>query len=192
VPDIPPESMLAFANSFIAGLEDADVFNQVLTDQPRGVRPDDFRRAVILLATLFLLLFAGFWLLLTRARARLPAAPAAAAPTPLLVRRHQTVVRQGEFGETAQTLAREFFERFWRDARRRAGSPWDATAPGVSADGSWWERLRLRRAVRRLWAVAAGPVTGGWTARRLRALLHELEGLDDLRAEGRLRLTWPA
>jgi hypothetical protein len=100
----------------------------------------------------------------------------------LLDQRRRALLRSGNVWETAHRLARECFES--------SGVSLTATEPRiVVAQGSRWQRWRVRRRVARLWRLARGHTPFRIRTAALQRWLRELEDLKTSLANGTIRLT---
>ncbi|HEY1381170.1 MAG TPA: DUF4350 domain-containing protein [Gemmataceae bacterium] len=188
-PSLPPirlEELVPLANEAVTGLERENAFNNVLLEMTGG--PRAILRTLAFLLTLALVAVGLYRFLHARYRPeprvpRVPAQVAALAPAvPAVERRHQAVIAQGNLAEAARELAHQAFA-----ALGVPPTP-DDPPPAVTVDGSWWERFRIGRRVRDLWAVAArGPARRVSPAglRRLDAALRDLHAAV---AAGKVRL----
>jgi hypothetical protein len=183
---VPPLSVI---NRMIRGLEDENIFNRLLQDYKEPIL-----RGLLLIASAALVLM-GAWRLLHgrfRVDAGLPivvgkdVSPAAVAAS-VLVQRQDELRRRGNLWEPAQVLVREFF-------REHTGTTlplWDAlehNAPAVVVDGTFWQRRRLTRQVRRLWKLAGSSPAEPVSPARFDETLKTIAELNAALGEGRLRL----
>jgi hypothetical protein len=139
-------------------LEDENAFNRKLMEEldiNRWTMQKWKRDAVYALTLAGLLLAAYFFLWGSRSRreAGVPGLARALAlhdaGATLLEQRRRAAVRAGNIGELVQQLIREAFESAGITLN-------DAEPPTVAVEGGWWQRRRMVRRVRRLWALACG------------------------------------
>jgi hypothetical protein len=150
---MPPTQVL---NRLLRGLEDENIFNRLLDRIPR----DRIVRVVLLLVTLFLLIYGCKRLLGARHRieAAVPLLTPLPSPVPamemsLAAQRQQALLRGGNLQEPARDLARFFFAEL---APVPAHHPGEDAPPAYSASGNWLERRWLARHIPHLWQLAYG------------------------------------
>jgi hypothetical protein len=187
VPD-QPISPVEFADQLIAGMEQDNVFNNLLLDL--------FPRSRILsawaLGLTTLLIIYGLYRL---ARASYHAdtdVPLLAGnlatlvpATPIMERRRQALLRDGNFWEAARDLARQELAAMGYDPRPSAVPAWQ---PQFVMNGAWAERRRLKPLVTRLWQLAYGEPIQPVSRRQFGRLLDEVNTLKKAVREGRLHL----
>ncbi len=185
-------AIVAAVDKTIANLEEKDAFNRALLD-----RLDDWAggrhrlpRYVVYVLTFAMCLLLGYRFL-WRGRYR----GDFAVPTPVdgveprrtnlsfLDQRRRSLLRSGNFWETAHLLAREFFDSV-------GFSPRGSSPPHARiVEGGWRRRWRLRRLCARWWRLARGDAPVVVSPKSLRRWLRELDELKSAAANGTLRLT---
>jgi hypothetical protein len=133
--------------------------------------------------------------LLARSRHRIdPAAPLLdsmlrrpAAARTLIEQRHRALMHRGNLWEPARAVLRRSFEAAGLPAAG-TGKP---AAPRVDIKGSWWQRRRLERLVRRLWQTAYGERPVPVSPREFTRLATDLDTMQEALATGTLRLQFP-
>jgi hypothetical protein len=191
-PPTPPVPMptIQVVNRLLHGLEREGFFIRLLED---SVDVRAAARVGLLLLTVALMLYGAKKLTEVRHRPEpggvLLVGPfaAPAGPQALIRQRHQSQIARAGLWEEARALARQWF-------LETCGVPptdWDRPAPAppdFEADGSFWERLRLRRQFTHVWELAAGRTPARLTWAELVRLTSTLQELAEAVHEGRLRL----
>jgi len=180
LPDLPKESWLAFANTFVSGLEDADFFNELAIHYPREVESGFYWRCVLLT----LACLAG-WILCRR----LPGGGQPVEPTmrrpaaTLLTTRVQDQIRSGNLRPAACELARELCRELTGSMDPRH---WSISPTDIQVDGSFMLTRNTRAAFRRLILLAANSKRTAITEKDLRVVSRDLEQIRQLHRESRL------
>lgn len=181
--DLPPPPVEVL-DRMVVGLEDEDVFNELIR---RSVGVPRMWKGLVLAASVALLLYGCYRILCGRYRIDvqeplLATAVSAGAPAgPLVGRRVQEMVERDSLWEGAREVAREGLARLGADV---GGGP---AEPAVRVRGSWAQRRGLRRDFGRLWDNAFGRPRRV-TAKDLARLVDERDRLEAARAEGRFEL----
>ena len=180
---MPPTQVL---NRLLRGLEDENIFNRLLDRIPR----DRIVRVVLLLVTLFLLIYGCKRLLGARHRieAAVPLLTPLPSPVPamemsLAAQRQQALLRGGNLQEPARDLARFFFAEL---APVPAHHPGEDAPPAYSASGNWLERRWLARHIPHLWQLAYGD-PGRISSRQFARLPAILDRLAQIFRAGRFQ-----
>lgn len=129
IDEIPPEAlpeptlaqMLKVANRVVSKVEDSDLINEVVANQPRRIREPYFRRLLLILASLLILTYAIYRLSRPPAIATSPSTTLAVGPPPIDTSNDFATAEQR--GVAARFLARDFFieqtgstdSRKWRE-----------------------------------------------------------------------------
>lgn len=189
LPPLPPlKALVETADKTLGELEKDNAFNRMINNAVLNItpRPDQWPRAVMVIATAVLALFGLARLSQARHRQEkgVPPPLSGLERTPsassLVEQRHQALIREGNYWETARGLARQFFEsaleaRAPVDSQRAHDSP--ATLPPLPVRGGWWQRWRAYYQMKRLWRLAHGREPVRISFRRLRRLAAEVEKL---------------
>jgi hypothetical protein len=198
LPPLPPlHQQLQFANAVLRGLETENRFNEVILRAVNSVHPANWLRSLVVLLTMALGVYG--LVRLGQAKQRLePGAPLLETSLVQLVppletqdQRRRAMLREGNFWEAAQALARQGFVSIPGLAVQPGGSltPRNrAKLPRVVAMGNWWQRWRVRRQVYQLWRLAVGDRPERVTARRLAQLRVEIDDLKAQLSAGRIQI----
>lgn len=178
---LPKETLLRFANRFVAGMEDADVLNEILAEQPSDMPAPRYRQSLFLaigiLSAVYILRLMG------RTGQRLPASPPRAVgydssrdPTPVL--------STGEVQMAGCELA--------QDAMRRltgSSDPLDWAIPvrDFEIDAGWIRQISIRENLKTLKSLASNSARTSMSARDLRKLAKQIAIITGMKDEGRLR-----
>jgi hypothetical protein len=183
-------ALVAAIDQTLAKMEERDEFNRGMldwADDLPGGRPQAVRNAVYLLTLLGILLLGYFFLWRGRFRQE-SAVPLLAHAlsqheprASVLELRRRALLRSGNVWELAHQLARQYFESAGVALTSRS-------APRVSAQGSWWQRWRVRRRVARLWQLARGDAPVRIPPAALNLWLRDLEELKIALAKGTITL----
>src|SRR5207245_1156304 len=158
--------------------------NQGIANAVKAASPprDAWERAVVLMSTLALAAFALARLSQARHRYEKAQVPAPSAPEPtsstssLYEQRHQSLVREGNFWETARALARQGFESvFGAQPEGDGQTSASAALARLGVQGSGWRQWRFRRRFNRLWQLAYGTEPVRISSQQLRRLGAEIE-----------------
>jgi hypothetical protein len=184
LPDLPKESYLAFANNFAAGLEDADVFNELAINYPDEVASGQYWQAVFLA----LACLAG-WLLFRRFpnKGQAVDAPLRRSVTSLLATRVQEQLQSENLRPAARELARDLFRDLTRSDDPRS---WSIDARDVTVDGSLILKRHTRASLTRFCQLARNADRKPVTRKELRSLVGRIEQIRTLHEEGRLLHPW--
>src|SRR5262249_27693922 len=198
-PEVPPIPMpsegelIEKGNEILAGLDEGDTINRLINRVPH----QNLLRLALVLLTGGLCMW-GLWRL-TQNRHRLDRLePVLAvclagqgARRTLLDQRNEALLRQNNYWEAAHQLARQWFASVLEaPGARMSSAEWRfAVPPKIVAQGSWWQRRRLRRQVLRLWRVAAGHGPEHLSGGGLRRLEAELRAVRAALALGTLQLS---
>jgi len=159
LPNLSPSTLLRFANNVSAGIEDENLMNDLLTQQPRGMKTPVFRRTLLLLLAVAL----GLYLL---RQFMMPTAD----PLPEQTSRdmsHVTALqverkaKQQQYHRSLKQLARDFLTEL-----TGSDSPeqWQFKRSDVEVDGNWFYRSRIRNELFLLKKLAMG--SRQWISRR--------------------------
>ncbi len=186
LPPPPPVPPTVLINRLLRGLEEEHFFHRLLYHVFSGAQIGRF---------LLIAFSAGLLLVGARRWRRSHSRPDPAVPltsirqgpgrslTTLLAHRHQAQQRLNNYRETAVALVQQFFlETVYASPQghsfssliQQRGGP---SGPLRPVSGSWWQRWRRRRLLRRLWDLAQGNTKGRITAKQLRRLLGQIAEL---------------
>jgi hypothetical protein len=187
-PPMPPlDAVVQAVDEGLVGLEEEDHFNRLVRSALASVPEGSLLRAAVIIVTLGLALFGLSRLSHARHRFEPGTRSLAASLNPLipavpvLEQREQAQLREGNFWETAQALARQLFGQV-------VSSAGAAALPVVSISGSWWERHRMHRQVQQLWQLANTGEPRRVSARQLARIQKTVAAVQAALAAGRLRL----
>jgi hypothetical protein len=197
-PPLPPvDQLVQIVNQGLRGMEDEDHFNTLLANAFRDINADKLLAGLLICMTLGLALYGLSRL--SQARHRLETGVPLLAnelagtggAVPVLDQRHQTLLRNGNFWETARALARQGFETtlgppLWAKDGPARGP--EAKLPPLHVQGNWRRRWMLRRRVARLWRLAYRDTPVWITARQLRRLEAQVDEVQSALADGRLAI----
>ena len=178
--DLPEESWLAFANTFLSGLEDAEFFNKLSIHYPRQVESAFYWRCVLLAV-------AGLagWILCRR----LPGGGHPVEPSirrsvnTLFATRVQEQITSGNLRPAARELARELFRDLTGSMETRH---WSITSADVRVTGSFLLQRRVRAAIRRCSLLATNAARSAITEKDLRIVSRDLQRIRQLHRESKL------
>lgn len=184
LPDLPKESYLAFANNFAAGLEDADVFNELAINYPREVESGYYWRWVFL----SLACLAG-WILFRRfpSKGQPVEAPLRRPASTLLATRVQEQLESENLRPAARELSRDLFRKLTQSDDPRS---WSIDAKDVQVDGSLILKRNTRASLTRFCQLARNADRKPVTRKALRSLVARIEQIRALHKEGRLLHPW--
>lgn len=178
---LPKETLLKFANRFVAGMEDADVLNEVLAEQPSDLSAPRFRQMLYLaagiLASLYILRLMG------RTGQRMPASPPRAVSSDSGFHGGPEL-SSGELSVVGCELAQDAM-------RRLTGSSdpldWAIPVKDVEIDGGWFRRFSTRENLKKLKGLASNSSRRPMSSRDLKKLAAQITLILGLKDEGRLR-----
>jgi len=167
--DTPPESIITFANTFITGLEDEDVFNQVLANHASDLPTPDYYQQLYLTVAVI----AGFWVirqLLQRGRrftspARRPVVTEAST-------RVDDLVNSNDLQQPLRELARDLFRQL--------------TGSDDPQDWSVWPRTMNVSALHRLEKIATNVDRRPVSRRHFQRMVQQIERVRKLHERGQL------
>jgi hypothetical protein len=194
-PPLPPlEVILRSVNRGLKGLEEENRFNDSLANLSTRLGIPQYLGILAVVLTIGLGLVGLSLLSQARFRAERDLPHLATdlarqqAHAPALEQRHAAMRREGNFYETARTLACHFFEAdCGLDVLAAAlGDEAKSAGPRVRASGNPWYRWNARRRVSRLWRLATGNLPARVSRRQLLHLARGVDRLNADRASGRL------
>lgn len=165
----PPESLITFANTLLTGLEDENVFNQVLAHHAADLPLTDYRRQLYLAMAGM----AGFWLIrqLLR-RGRRFEAPVSRNTVPAVESRVQDLVNSNDLQRPLRELARDLFRTLTGSDDQQDWSVWPQAA-GVSG---------LQRLEKIALNIDRRPVS----RREFRRMVNKIERIRQMHEDGQL------
>src|SRR5262249_26844903 len=102
----------------------------------------------------------------------------------VIEQRHRGMLREGNFWEPAQSLARQVFETTLADPLLTEGP----TLPPVHVEGSWRQRRKLSRQVKELWRLAFRDEPTRISSRQLATVRAAVASVRSVLVDGRLRM----
>jgi len=149
LPNLPPETLLKFGNNVAAGLEDSNILNDLVSNQPRNMSDALFQRSMLLLLALLILV----WLIRrlftpTPVTGTLRGDREMHNMTDLRIAKN---IEQNRYHESARYLSREFFTNL-------TGSPepadWILGTDYVDVHAGWYADWKIRNELRQLKRMA--------------------------------------
>jgi hypothetical protein len=188
-PPLPaPETIVQAVNEAMYGMEQENRFNQFIYTAFSRINPDQVLKGLIIVATLGLAVY-GLARLGQLKHHWEPGTPLFEAgliqlvpSVHVLAQRHRAMMREGNFWEAGQALTRQAF------ASVLGPEAFADERPPLQTSGSWRQRLRLRRRVKRLWRLATGSKPRPISTAQLAYLREEVAALNAALADGSLRL----
>ena len=197
LPDVPEESLLAFANNFLTSFEDENLHNELAANRPRDLHPARYKRALLLGLAFVVALYAISRLPFAgrtyRERFRSPVRTTSEA-------RCDTQLAYGALYPAARSLARSLLFKLGAepiDDSDKLPVPGDEN---IQFDGSNSERRRVRNELQEFAKIANDGRSfrkpfrrsaGSMSPRQLKRLAARLQKIEDLADAGRLRLVAP-
>ena len=181
IANLPKETLLKFANRFVAGMEDADVMNEVLANQPAEMPTPLYRQALYIaagiLAAVYILRLMG------RTGQRLPDSPPRAVGYVSGTNRIP-ILSSGEVYSAGRELAQDALRRLTGSA-----DPLDWAIPvnDVEIDAGLIRRVSIRESLKKLKKLASNSARTPMSPRDLRRLASQISTILGLKDEGRLR-----
>jgi len=180
--NLPPEVLLNFANRFSAGMEDADVMNDLMANQPADLPTPEYRRALYIVAGILAAIY------ILRLMGKVGSRPTTRPPRTVgqSVNFSQTrTLSTGELHSASRELAQSAL-------RQLTGSSdpidWAIPIDDVEIEAGFVRRMFVREHLRRLKKTATNSnrraVTTPRELKRLAKLIANVVGLQN---EGRLR-----
>lgn len=178
---LPKDVLLKFANRFVAGLEDADVMNELLANQPAELPTPRYRQMLYIgggmLATICILRLMG------RTGHRVPSSPPRAL---------------GEFADSirlpalsageAQSAGRELAQNALRQLTGSSDPlDWAIPVKDIEIDAGFLRRVSVRDSLKRLKRQASNTDRTLTSPRDLKRLAGQIAVILGLKNEGRLR-----
>ncbi len=182
VPPMPSlDALVPPINNVLAGLQNdkdrPNLFNKVLVPSAQAHR--HWIMGLTALLVFGLMLYGYFWLARARYRGEVGLPPLQKAvqrrgpDQSVQQQRHRALLAAGNLWEAARLLVRQELP--------------ELTGPRPPlVRGGWWQRLKLRGQVRRLWRLAAGPGPGRVSPAEMARLPAEVRAVRRALAEGEL------
>ena len=178
---LPPDVLLSFANRFTAGMEDADVMNELLANQPADLPTSQYRQALYIvlgiLAAIYTLRLMG------KVGSRPPTRP------PRAVGQSASFIPAPPLSPGALQAARQQLAQ--SALRQLTGSSdpqdWSIPVDDVEIDAGVIRRLFVREQLKRLKKMATDSNQTLTTPRDLKRLARLIASVVGLQKDGRLR-----
>jgi len=178
---LPPDVLLKFANRFVAGMEDADVMNELLANQPAELPTYRYRQMLYvgsgILATICILRLMG------RTGHRVPSNPPRAVGD-FVDSTRSPALSTGEVQSAGKELAQDAL-------RQLTGSSdpldWVIPVKEVEIDADLLRRLSVRNSLKQLKRQASNTNRTLASRRDLKRLARQIAVVLGLKNEGRLR-----
>ncbi len=179
---LPPEVLLKFANRFAAGMEDADVMNELLANQPADLPTPQFRQALYIVAGILAALY--ILRLMGKVGSRPTTRPPRAVGQSVNFSRSRTL-SSGELHTASRELAQSAL-------RQLTGSSdpqdWSIPVDDVEIEVGFVRRSLIRGQLRRLKTLATNSSRHAVaTPRDLKRLAKLIASVVSLQKEGRLK-----
>ena len=179
--NLPPEVLLKFANRFAAGMEDADVMNELLANQPADLPTPQYRQALYIvagvLATIYILRLMG------RVGSRPTTRP------PRSVGQSQNAIppqslSSGELHSASRELAQGALRQLTGSSNPQ---DWAIPVNDVEIDAGVVQRMFVRENLKRLRKLATNSKRSDTSPRDLKRLAKLIANVAGLQKAGRLR-----
>jgi hypothetical protein len=178
---LPKETLLKFANRFVAGMEDADVMNELLANQPAELETPLYRQMLYIAVGIL----AGFYTL--RAMGRSGQRPAMPPPRAVGPGGMEGRVRRRSASEL-RCAGRDLAQNALRQLTGSAEPlDWRIPVQDVEIDAPFLRRTSVRSGLKKLKQLASSDGRTHTTQRDLRQLVKLIAGICVLQKEGRLR-----
>ena len=178
---LPKDTLLKFTNRFIAGMEDADVMNELIADQPAELETSEYRQALYIAAGIL----AGVYILRAMGRAgQQPPAPPPRAIGLLSATGRIPRLSSSDLHRAGRELAQNAL-------RQLTGSTdsldWMIPVHDVEIDAHFFRRASVRSSLKKLKKLASSTDRTHTTQRDLRQIARLIADVLGLQKEGRLR-----
>ena len=181
--DMNLAELLGLVNQVIAGLQEENAFNEILTRAQQRIRRNLVRPWVFLLPTLFLIALT----VLVVAHCALPSEPS----------RHDASGAEQSDDTVAAAATSDYRDRQLCGSGAAActrvllalaaGSSGPAPMPPLKIDAGLWTRLQIAMAMRNLWRLASGESIGFVGRRRFSRIVSDMARIDHLAGRGIIR-----
>jgi hypothetical protein len=186
------------ADEAIVGMEEENVFDTLLLGASRSdSEGNDRLSSILVVATLGLAAYALTRLVQARHRFE-PGTPLLADGVRQLVsgvnlpqQRQRALLQQGNYWETARSLAREVFGALAAETAAGRIATFPGACPLVVQAMGRWQRRRLGAAVQRLWRLAQSSEPALISVQRLKRLKKDAALVAQAMADGRLASVSP-
>jgi hypothetical protein len=184
IANMPRGQLLNFANTLMTELEDADVHNELLANQPADVEPGFYRRCIFLALAC---LGAGFLIRQIPKGARNSEPSIRREPATVSDIRINELVYAGNLLPAARELARDFFRTVTRSSDI---ADWQIRPQEVQIEGGVFHQRSVRRDLFRLHRLATRVDRSYISQREFQRLATKIERLHVLHRSGRLIHPW--
>ncbi|NQV25361.1 MAG: DUF4350 domain-containing protein [Rhodopirellula sp.] len=178
---LPPDVLLNFANRFFAGMEDADVMNELLANQPAELETPRYSQALYVAAGILAAVY------ILRLMGRIGSRPSSPPPRAISQSTSETrlpTLSSGELHSAGKELAQSAMKQL-----TGSSDPQDWAIPihDVEIEAGFFRRLLVREHLKRLKQLAANSLRTHTTPRDLKRLAKLITSVIGLQKEGRLR-----
>lgn len=179
--NLPPEVLLKFANRFAAGMEDADVMNDLLTNQPADLSTPRYRQVLYVAAGVLAVIY------LLRLMGKVGSRPMTRPPRSVGQSVNFSQSRALSSGEL-HTASRELAQGALRQLTGSSDpQDWAIPVSDVEIDTGVIRRIFVRENLKRLRKLAISSKRSDTTLRDLKRLAKSIANVASLQKAGRLR-----
>jgi hypothetical protein len=182
--NMPRGQLLNFANTLMTELEDANVHNELLANQPGDVEPGFYRRCIFLVLAC---LGAGFLIRQIPKGAKNSEPPIRREPATVSDIRISELVYAGNLLPAARELARDFFRTLTHSSDL---ADWQIRPQEVQVEGGYFHQRSVRRILFRLHRLATRVDRSHISQREFQKLAKNIEHLHVLHRQGSLLHPW--
>lgn len=181
LPETDPATMLRIANSIVQNVEQSNLFNEILANQPRNVRLPIYRRGILFAIAAAVALFA-LWRLMSTG-------PNSHRPMPIRTMMSafdlssNDKVKSAEFGLSASLLARELCREVTGED---STASWLRQLSPNAANGQCATRPEYHEQMKTVLELAVNTRTVHISRRRFEQVGRKIQTLRQLHEEGRL------
>ena len=179
--NLPPDVLLKFANRFAAGMEDADVMNELLANQPADLPTPRYRQALYIAAGVLAVIY------LLRLMGKVGSRPTTRPPRSVGQSVNFSPARALSSGEL-HTASRELAQGALRQLTGSSDpQDWAIPVNDVEIDTGVIRRIFVRENLKRLRKLATSSKRSDTTPRDLKRLAKSIADVANLQKAGRLR-----
>lgn len=184
IANMPRGQLLNFANTLLTELEDANVHNELLAEQPSDIDPAFYRRCIFLvLATLGAL----FLIRQIPKGSKHVEPPVRREPATVSDIRINELLFAGNLLPAARELARDFFRSLTRSSDV---ADWHIRPQEVQVEGGYFQQRSIRQDFFRLHRLATRVDRSYISQREFQKLAKKIEHLHRMHHQGRLIHPW--